>query len=99
MRAVSPNSSRVYHEEIKGATEESQDDIIHKAIKKLCNPSSMRQIQRVTGLEINVVSRSLNNLCQKKQIIEMVENLHCAITGRKVNHYKVKSDCPEGSKE
>jgi hypothetical protein len=87
---VSPTSAKVYHDEIKGEKEESQDHVIYKAMQKFCNPVTARQIQKVTGLEINVVSRSVNNLCKKKEMIELYFTAKCPITGRKVAHYKPK---------
>jgi DNA-binding MarR family transcriptional regulator len=90
-RRVDPNSVKVYHEEIKGAVEDNQDQIIVKAVKKFCNAVSMRQIQKVTGLEINVVSRAVNS-CKKKKLIEKCFDAECIITGRRVSHYTIYSE-------
>jgi DNA-binding MarR family transcriptional regulator len=90
-RKVDPNSVKVYHEEIKGEKENSQDQIIVTAVKKFCNAVSMRQIQKVTGLEINVVSRAVNS-CKKKKLIEKCFDAECVITGRRVSHYTIYSE-------
>jgi hypothetical protein len=93
---VNPNSSKVYHEEIKGAKENSQDKVILKAIRT-CQPCTYRMIQKVTNMEVNVLSRSLNN-CKKKEWIEVYFSANCPITGRKASHYVEKgyrSDQPK----
>lgn len=85
---INPNSAKVYHEEIKGEKEESQDEVVRKAVA-MCQPCTYRQLQQVTGYEVNVLSRSLNN-CKKKEWIEVYFSAKCPISGRKASHYKVK---------
>jgi predicted DNA-binding helix-hairpin-helix protein len=95
-RKVNPNSSKVYHEEIKGTKEDNQDQIILKAVKT-CQPCTYRQIQAVTNMEVNVLSRSLNN-CKKKQLLEVYFSANCPITGRKASHYVEKGYSPDQRK-
>lgn len=58
---VSGTSIHSYHTEIKGKKEDSQDNIILNVIKEH-GPCTARMIQDKTRMEINCVSRSLNNL-------------------------------------
>lgn len=90
---TSTTSINVYHEEIKGRKENSQDKIVLQTIQKL-GTCTGRQIQESTGLEINVISRSLNNLWTGKRnnnvpLIEKYFAAKCPLTGRKVFHFRV----------
>jgi predicted transcriptional regulator len=67
---VARTSIVIYHDEIKGNKELTQAEQAYKAVKK-CAPCTMRQVQKVTGLEINVVSRALNT-CKNLQWIEVL---------------------------
>lgn len=92
---VSETSIHNYHNEIRGKKENSQDQIILKAIEKL-GPSTCRMIQKETGLEINVVSRSINNLWSGKNgrnvKIKSFGNSCCPITGRLAKVYSLIED-------
>lgn len=86
---VSPNSARIYHEEIKGKKEISQGEVILKAVEKL-QPCSAKQVQRACPqYEVNVISRALNTLRYKDKKIEEYFTAKCIITNRKVAHYRV----------
>lgn len=84
---ASTTSKIVYNKEIKGKKEDSQDSIILKAMSKIGRACTMREIQELTGLEINVVSRSLNNLRTKAQLIDYFD---ADFKGRRVHHYFIK---------
>lgn len=89
---VSQTSGKVYHEEIKGVKEDSQAEIVFKAIVRIGRACTMREIKDKCGLEINVVSRSLNNLRVKENRIEYFD-ADATVNGktRRVHHYMVKS--------
>jgi hypothetical protein len=89
MTNVSPNSIKVYHEEIKGDKENSQDLIIIKALKAN-QPCTAVALERVLPqFKINVITRSLYNLRVIKNKIEIDFSDKCKITGRKAAHYRV----------
>jgi hypothetical protein len=87
---VASTSAIVYHTEIKGYKENSQDQIILKAMIRIGRASTMREIQEATRfegekeLEINVVSRSLNNLRTKLKKIDFFDAVY---KNRRVHHY------------
>ena len=91
MTKVSGTSIKCYHEEIKGTRQNSEADIICEAIKKIM-PCTGRQIMKVTGMEINVVSRALNDLWFKDKRIQVSHRAACPISGRWVKFYKTKID-------
>lgn len=94
---ASANSIHVYHNEIKGTKENTQNELVLSKIKELCKPATARMLQPVTGLEINSLSRTLNNLCHKQKVIEIMFSANCPVTGRKAAHY-VESGYPDQSK-
>jgi hypothetical protein len=96
-RRVDPNSVKVYFEEIKGAKEDNQDKVILKAIRT-CQPCTYRMIQQVTNMEVNVLSRSLNN-CKKKEWVEVYFSANCPVTGRKASHYVEKGYSADSPKQ
>jgi hypothetical protein len=88
---VSASSLESYHNEIKGGKENSQDSIILSAFVAIGKPASARMIQKYLkgigiNIDINVVSRSVNNLHSKSKKIIFFEVLKCEVTGRNVNH-------------
>lgn len=91
---VSATSIEVYNSEIKGRKEDSQNEIVFKALKKLGVGSIMRDIQQATKefnngkeLEINVVSRSLNNLRVKHKRIDFFDAYTKGNKPRYLHHY------------
>lgn len=87
--SVSPNSKEVYHNEIKGDKEESQDDIILNLLAKH-QPCTAVQIEKVyPKFKINVITRALYNLREKKKLIEVYYSAKCKITNRKAAHYRI----------
>jgi hypothetical protein len=93
---VAITSAITYHSEIKGEKENSQDNIIHSAYVALGKPASVKMIQEYLrgieiNLDINVVSRSVNNLHSPKKgkaKIVFVGARSCGVTGRTVNFYE-----------
>lgn len=86
---VSPNSKEVYHNEIKGTKEETQDEQILRYVAEL-QPCTAIQIERAyPQFRINVITRSLYNLREKKGLIEVAFSDKCKVTNRKAAHYKV----------
>jgi uncharacterized protein (DUF4213/DUF364 family) len=83
---VASTSIAVYHMEIKGEREDSQDKIILDAMIRIGRAAAMREIQEETIplMEINAVSRSLNNLRTKLKKIDFFDAVY---KGRKVHHY------------
>jgi hypothetical protein len=89
-------SIAVYHNEIKGEKEDSQDSIILSAFVAINKPASARMVQKYLkdigiSLDINVVSRSVNNLHSpkdKEARIILFGACKCEVTGRTVNHYE-----------
>jgi hypothetical protein len=91
------SSSFTYHNEIKGSKENGQDAIILIAFVAIGKPATAKMIQKYLkdqdrDLEINVVSRSVNNLHsgEKKpaKIIEVFKG-QCEVTKRNhVSHYE-----------
>lgn len=88
---ISDTSIKCYHEEIKGTRQKSEADIICEAIKRIM-PCTGRQIMKATGMEINVVSRALNDLWFKYKRIEIAFKDNCPISGRWVKFYKTNTD-------
>ncbi len=89
-------SIAVYHNEIKGSKENGQDSIILSAFVAFGKPATVRMIQaylRIIGidLEINVMSRSVNNLHSGKKrearIVLVLED-KCEVTGRTAQYYE-----------
>jgi hypothetical protein len=69
---VARTSAIVYNSEIKGSKENGQDSIVHSAYVAIGKPASVKMIQRYLAkieiyLDINVVSRSVNNLHDPKE--------------------------------
>lgn len=91
---VASTSKENYHKEIKGARENSQASKVFQAMKELGRGCTMRQIQEKTGMEINEVSRSLNNLRIKHKVIDFFDAL-ATYNGKtkRVHHYFVKGEC------
>ncbi len=94
---VASTSIKVYNDEIKGSKENNQDSIILSAYVAIGKPASLRMIEEYLinikrPLDINVISRSANNLHDpkegKKAKIKWVEVKKCEVTGRRVNHYE-----------
>jgi signal transduction histidine kinase len=90
---VAPTSAITYHKEIKGYKENSQASIVFQAMKELGRGCTMRQIQGKTGMEINELSRSLNNLRTKRKVIDFFDALS-TYNGKtkKVHHYFIKGE-------
>lgn len=90
-------SIQVYHSEIKGEKENSQDALILSAFVAFGRPATARMIQNYLksidyNLEINVMSRSVNNLhketeFKKAKIIFMYDG-KCEVTGRQAKFYE-----------
>jgi predicted ArsR family transcriptional regulator len=87
---VADTSIEVYHSEIKGAHEETENKKVLAAISEM-EPCTGRQISEKTGIENSAVARSLNNLKNRKRI-EVYFSANCKITGRRAQHYKIKRD-------
>jgi hypothetical protein len=93
---VSPNSAKVYHGEIKGEKENGQDAIILSAFVAYGEPATARMIQKYLkvvmnrDLEVNIMSRSVNNLHPKKpaRLIRLDNPAKCLVTGRVVAYYE-----------
>lgn len=89
MKNVSTNSIEIYNSEIKGSKEENQDEVILKALLKE-QPCTAVQLEKVLPqFKINVITRSLYNLREKKKLIEVYFTAKCKITNRKAAHYRV----------
>ena len=87
---TSDTSIKVYHEDIKGARAKSEADIICEAIKKIM-PCTSRQIMKATGMEINVVSRALNDLWDKYERIQVAYKSICPISKKRVKFYIINN--------
>jgi hypothetical protein len=86
---VSINSKKVYHEEIKGAKEETQDEQMLRIVKEL-EPCTAIAIEKAyPHFKINVITRCLNNLREKKKLIEVYFSAKCKHTQRTAAHYRV----------
>lgn len=95
---VASTSIEVYHGEIKGKKENSQDKTILLAFNHIGQPATYRMIQALLksmGIdwEVNVISRSINNLKggvkqNKPILIEWVMDDQCPITKRKSQFYQ-----------
>lgn len=88
---VSDTSIECYHSEIKGVRQKSEADIIFEAIKKIM-PASGRMLMKATGMEINVVSRALNDLWDKDKKIQIAFKSICPISKKRVKFYKTNTD-------
>jgi hypothetical protein len=94
---VSPNSIFVYNDEIKGKKENSQDALLLIAFVAFGRPATARMIQKYLRevmdkeLEVNVMSRSFNNLHSGKKkpakIIKVADD-KCEVTGRQAAYYE-----------
>lgn len=87
---VASTSAKVYKEEIKGAKEDSQAEIVYKAIVRIGRACTMREVQEYTKFEINVVSRSLNNLKKADKIDYFDADANTKGKVRRVHHYMIK---------
>lgn len=88
---TSDTSVKCFHSEIKGTRQNSEADIIFKAIKEIM-PATGRMIMKATGMEINVVSRALNDLWYKDKRIQVAFKSTCPISGRIVKFYKTDAE-------
>jgi hypothetical protein len=88
---VSVNSIEIYHSEIKGDKEDNQDQVILKALLKNqpCTAVQLEKVLPQPQYKINVITRSLYNLREKKKLIEVAYTDKCNITKRKAAHYRV----------
>lgn len=85
---VSSTSKEVFHNEIKGNKDNSQNKEVFAVIKSFGRACTMREIQEKSGLEINVVSRTLNNLRTKLKVIDFFDAVSSSGgKPRKVHHY------------
>ena len=83
-------SINCYKNHIKGWRENSENAIIYDTIKRI-QPCSGRMIQKETGMEINNIARSLNNLWFKLRPapIQKSHRGHCPVTGVEVQFYHI----------
>src|SRR6478752_2523879 len=91
---VSSTSIHTYYNDIAGKKENSQDALILAAIDKL-GPCTARMIQKEVNLEINCISRSLNNLWSGNKGRPVMIFLNkvdvCPVTGKQVRFYVGKN--------
>lgn len=78
-----------YHSKIKGTHENSQNEIMLKAISEI-QPCTARQVFNHIhcSIELSSVVRSINNL-KKQNRIEVAKIAPCPISGTKCQFYKV----------
>lgn len=95
---VNHNSIEVYHSEIKGDKESSQDKLIYLALLQIGKPATMRMIQRHLKdrrieLEVNVMSRSMANLKEGKGEFKIywVVDGECEVTKRKAGFFSTEN--------
>ena len=83
-------SINCYKNHIKGWRENSQNAIIYDTIKRI-QPCSGRMIQKETGMEINNIARSLNNLWYKLKPapIHISHTGKCPVSGITVKFYHI----------
>jgi hypothetical protein len=94
---VSPTSITVYHNEIKGRTN-SQNELVLKTMRFLGVASTANEIMEATKLytddkkplEINKVTRVLNDLRNKKKLIDFINVRENKEGGRVVHHHFIK---------
>lgn len=84
---VAETSIEVYHSDIKGVHEETENRKVLLAIS-LLEPCTGRQISKHTGIENSAVARSLYNLKEEK-LIQVYFSAKCRITNKKAQHYRI----------
>jgi hypothetical protein len=80
-------SKENYHSHIKGKKENTENEIVLNAIRKL-QPCTGRMISQYTEIENSSVARSLNNL-KKANEIEVYYSAKCRVTKKKAQYYKL----------
>jgi hypothetical protein len=84
----------IYHSEIKGETEKSQDKIVYLALLAMGKPASMRMIQKHLKdnrieLEVNIMSRAMFGLKKGKNGLQIyfVGDRGCEVNKRMVKFF------------
>lgn len=103
---VTETSINVYHSEINGQTEDTQEKIIYLAMLQYGRPMTCRMVQRYLKergfeYEVNVMSRSMSNLKSGKgeYKIYFVVDRACEVTERIAGYFSTVEPKPEPQPE